>query len=83
MLTGVQSSCGVAEGSHMPFSLSLLAEKVIPCLKNVILFGGLFKLGVPFWGPHNKDFDIFGSIFGSPYYGKLPFSSSEGPKAQC
>ena len=33
---------------------------------------GYAKLGVPFWGPHNKDCSIFGSILGSPYLGKLP-----------
>ena len=33
------------------------------------------KLGVPFWGPYNKDYSILVSILvlGSPYFGKLPF----------
>ena len=35
-------------------------------------FGGFPKLGVPFGGPHNKDYSILGSILGSPYLGKLP-----------
>ena len=30
------------------------------------------NLGVPFWGPNNKDYSILGSILGSPYFGKLP-----------
>ena len=30
------------------------------------------KLGVPFWGPNNKDYSISGSILGSFYFGKLP-----------
>ena len=29
------------------------------------LHGGLPKLGVPFRGPHNKDYSILGSILGS------------------
>ena len=28
--------------------------------------------GYPFGGPNNKDYGIFGSILGSPYFGKLP-----------
>ena len=27
---------------------------------------GFPKLGVPFWGPHNKDYSILGSILGYP-----------------
>ena len=27
--------------------------------------GGFPKLGVPFWGPYNKDYSILGSILGS------------------
>ena len=26
-----------------------------------------------FGGPHNKDYNIFGSILGSPNFGKLPY----------
>ena len=26
-------------------------------------------------GPHNKDYNILGSTFRSPYFGKLPFGS--------
>ena len=40
------------------------------------MFGSFPKLGIPFWGPHNKDYSIFGSILGSPDFGKLPFESS-------
>ena len=29
------------------------------------------KLGVPFWGSHNKNHSILGSILGSPYFGDL------------
>ena len=36
--------------------------------------GGFLKLGVPLWGPFNKDCSILGSILGSPYLGKLPNS---------
>ena len=38
--------------------------------------GGFLKLGVPFWGPNNKDCSILGSILGSPYFGKLPYDRS-------
>ena len=38
--------------------------------------GGLgcrVKLGVPFGGPYFQEYSIFGSILGSPYFGKLPY----------
>ena len=35
--------------------------------------GGFPKLGVTFWGPNNKDYSIWGSMLGSPYFGKLPY----------
>ena len=38
-----------------------------------LLYGGFPKLGVPFWGPYNKDYSILGSRMGSPYFGKLPY----------
>ena len=31
--------------------------------------------GYHFEGPNNKDFSILGSILGSPYFGKLPYSA--------
>ena len=40
--------------------------------------GGFLKLGVPFWGSHNEDYSIWGSILGSPCLGKLPSSSLKG-----
>ena len=30
--------------------------------------------GIPFGGPYKKDYSILGSILGSPYVGKLPYS---------
>ena len=34
---------------------------------------GFLKIGgYPFGGPHNKDYNILGSILGSHYLGKLP-----------
>ena len=36
-------------------------------------FGCFPKLGVPFWGSHNKGYSVWGSMLGSPYFGKLPF----------
>ena len=38
MFTGAQTSCGVAERPYMPFSLALLAEQLIRCFKNILLF---------------------------------------------
>ena len=42
-----------------------------------LLFWGFPKIRVPFWGPHNKDYNsdynILGSILGSPNLGKLPY----------
>ena len=35
-------------------------------------YGGFPKLGNLFGGPHTKDSNIWGSILGSPYFGKLP-----------
>ena len=33
------------------------------------LYGEFSKLG----GPYNQDYSIWGSILGSPYFGKLPY----------
>ena len=39
-------------------------------------FGGFPKLGGTFLGgPHNKDYNMLGSILGSPCFGKLPFEA--------
>ena len=35
---------------------------------------GFPKLGVPFGSPNSKDHSMLGSLLGSPYFGKLPFS---------
>ena len=35
------------------------------------LHGGVQKSGVPFWGPHNKDYSIWGVYIGVLYLGKL------------
>ena len=37
-------------------------------------YGGFPKLGLPFGGPHNKDYRILESVLGSPYLGKLPYT---------
>ena len=39
-----------------------------------MVYGSFPKLWVPFWGPYNKDCGILGSILGSPYFGKLPYT---------
>ena len=81
MLTEVQPSCGLAEWSHMPFSLALLAEELIPRFKkyNIICFQrrpqgsvlgvhleeGLFMV-CPFG--QNTVFERVGRTFGSAQY---------------
>ena len=48
--------------------------------------GGFPEVGAPFLlGPHSKEYSIFGSILGSPYFGKLPIcihdqGPSQGPQ---
>ena len=40
------------------------------------------KLGLPFAGPYSKDYSILGSVLGSHYLGKLPYtqvSQNRGP----
>ena len=32
------------------------------------LYGGFPTLGVPFWGPQNKDYSILGSTLGSTHF---------------
>ena len=39
-------------------------------------YGGFPKVGVPFWCPHNKDYCIWRSIFGSPYLEKFLYRVS-------
>ena len=40
----------------------------------LLVYMGVSKLAVPFWDLNNKDHSILGSILGSPYFGKLPYS---------
>ena len=42
----------------------------------VFITGGFPKLGVPFWGPNNKDYSILGLHWGSPILGKYQVGSS-------
>ena len=39
------------------------------------LHGGFPTLGVPLWGPYNKDDSILESKWGSPYFRKLRYKS--------
>ena len=52
------------------------------------------KLGVPFQGPYNEDYDSSGSVLGPPHFGKLlclPLQTremswsgrSEAPSSRC
>ena len=63
----VQATCGKAD----------LEVRAPNACRNHRTYGGFPKLGVSFWGfsvwgPHNKDYDILGSILGSPYLGNYP-----------
>ena len=40
------------------------------------------NLGYLFGGPYTKDYNILGSILGSPYFGKLPLASSDSGHAK-
>ena len=52
----------VAQLGLLPNEASFLSQNL----------GGFLKLSVPFWGPHNRDHNISGLYWGSPYFGKLP-----------
>ena len=39
---------------------------------NSLILGSSQNEGYLTGGPHNKDYSFLGSIFGSPYFGKLP-----------
>ena len=47
-----------------------LSGTVLPSFPNL---GGFPKLGIPFWGTHNKAYSILGCILRSPCLGKLQF----------
>ena len=52
-----------------------MASTRTSCLAGVIKHGGNWefpKIRCTFFGPHNKDYSILGSILGSPFLGKLP-----------
>ena len=37
------------------------------------IYGDFSKMAVHFGGPNSKDYITWGSILGSPYFGKLPY----------
>ena len=41
---------------------------------------GFPKIGVPLGDPHNKDYSIFGSMFGHPHCGKFPRIAKKMPR---
>ena len=57
-------------------SMNTVLTTLVPEETNVtkVQYGGFPKSGVPFWGSNNKDYSICGSILGSPYFGKLPYT---------
>ena len=53
------------------FELNNLGGHVVFMIEVYI---GFPKLGIPFSGPNNKDYNILGSMLGSPcYFVKLPY----------
>ena len=56
-----------------PGVFKAIAPSMGPFFSNPFLGFFLPKLGVPSWGPHNKDYGMLGSMLGSPYLGKLPY----------
>ena len=38
------------------------------------------NLGYHFGGPHNKDYSILESMLGSPYVGKIPYTSLQNDR---
>ena len=68
----MECSAGGEDGTPQSRS-SAGAEPIVHVVVAQRVYGGLPKLGVPYWGPHNQDFSILGSILGSPYLGKLPY----------
>ena len=59
----------------------IAAATVIIATCNGALCGGFPKLGVPFWGPYNKDYRILGSILGPPpIVGNYHFHRVTSPK---
>ena len=51
-----------------PGSQADLMVKGKPCFSN---------LGVPFWGPYEKAYSIWGTVLGLPHLGELPCPSHE------
>ena len=60
--------CCPCNPTHRPESFEILAHTS----EETRISGGFPKLGVPIWGPNNKDYGILGSILGYLYFGKLP-----------
>ena len=54
--------------------VSIHGSSLIPMVRD--MYRGFPKLGVPFWGPHNKDYSIGGLHWGPiTYFGKPPYSN--------
>ena len=71
--------CNIGKRYRRPPPLFATGHGVRPVDGAINLNGSFPKLGVPFWGPYNKDYSILGSILGSSYLGKLPNQNSSHP----
>ena len=69
--------CKLLLNLHGSYSLKNSLYMPVP---NLPTQGAFSKLGVPFWGPYNKDYSILGSILGCPNFGKLPQGFSIWPR---
>ena len=47
----------------------------------MVLIMRIWGLRFRVWGPYNKEYSILGSILGSPYVGKLPYTPYEAIKS--
>ena len=49
-------------------------KKLLKDLEHILNIWGFPKIRGTILGPNSKDSRIVGSIFGSPYFGKLPYN---------
>ena len=67
------SPLGLQENPCPPSTASQRPTSLNP--KPPTYMGVSQNYGYLFGGPNNKDYSILGSILGSPYFGKLPYST--------
>ena len=74
--------CANMGGSPLPSTPRAPAKQANPEEHAPQQVGSSQNHGYHFEGPHNKDFNILGSILGSLYFGKLPGGPECYVKAQ-